>query len=197
MQMKPRLACQTLLVTLLIGIAVSARRELTADDGTPPSSETESWTIVSPRSELQPQFAYIPNGGWGNQSRFVIQHDQREGLDGAWQKTFPITAGQTYRFTVYRLVEGITDARQAANVRLVWRDANQQLVTESRGVVTDYLKNFKAQAYAEFPQDRPLPNTDWVEVAGVYQAPEKAVSATVELHFQWAPNAKVTYSAPA
>src|SRR5262245_53316232 len=58
----------------------------------------EGWKTASPHEEVRPDFAYQADGGRSGKGVFVIQHDGREGLDGYWMKTFPVTGGQFYRF---------------------------------------------------------------------------------------------------
>ncbi|MCH7729314.1 MAG: hypothetical protein IH991_22970, partial [Planctomycetes bacterium] len=49
---------------------------LSAADGYP-----EGWTTAAPRDEIKPNFAYSPNAGRDGKGGFIIEHDEREGLD--------------------------------------------------------------------------------------------------------------------
>ncbi len=49
----------------------------------------DGWGVAALRDEIRPGFAFEPGGGPDGQAAFLITADDREGLDGAWVKTFP------------------------------------------------------------------------------------------------------------
>jgi len=57
------------------------------------------WMPVSPRDEIRPGFNTEPTSGVDGSYCLVIHTDAREGQDGAWIKTFPVTGGKHYRFS--------------------------------------------------------------------------------------------------
>jgi hypothetical protein len=61
----------------------------------PPS---EGWQTMAPREEIRPAFSIDPRGGPKRAGSMVITHDRREGLDGWYQKSFPVNGGVCYRF---------------------------------------------------------------------------------------------------
>ena len=73
----------TLLATLMLaGLAVlqaSAKGVELAWNG---------WRPFSPRDEIRPAFVIRKKGGPDGQGGLLVRHDAREGLDGAWSKTF-------------------------------------------------------------------------------------------------------------
>ena len=71
----------------------TASAVLGADGQTPPG-----WQAGSPRAEIRPGFSFDPKGGPNGDGSLVISADEREGLSGWWQKAFPVTGGQYYRF---------------------------------------------------------------------------------------------------
>jgi predicted amidohydrolase len=157
-------------------------------------AEVDGWSTAAPRDELRPDFRFERDGGHRGQGRLILQSDQREGLDGYWMKDFPVRGGDHYRFQAFRRVENVASPRRSALVRIVWLDDAGQRVPETRGTVDRYLNTFTAMAEAEHPADGETDASGWTEVSDIYQAPQKAAKARVELHLMWAANAAVEWS---
>jgi predicted amidohydrolase len=165
---------------------------------------TNGWQAQAPRDELRPVFVYHETGGPGDSPRLSIEHDQREGLHGYWAKTFAIEGGRHYRFSAVRRVENVASPRRSAVARVLWRDDEGRSVPDDRPVVKNYLNGWSPRAEAEYPFDRDKVTAasaegaengaGWLEVSGTYRAPAAATQAIVELHLQWAPGGKVTWS---
>ena len=51
------------------------------------AADFASWSTQSPREEIRPQFSS------GADDALIITHDQREGLDGWFQKSFKVKGG--------------------------------------------------------------------------------------------------------
>ena len=166
--------------------------------GLAPAGELpEGWRTAAPRDEIRPEFAFLPDddGGSGGSTtgRLVIEHDEREGLDGHWERTFPVEGGQHYRFSCRRLAERVATPRRSLLVRLLWRDAEGRPVKHDEPTVAGYLKGWTPQAEAEHPLDGEPDAHGWVQVSGTYRAPLAAKQAIVELHLQWAPQGRVEW----
>jgi predicted amidohydrolase len=156
-------------------------------------SDAHPWRAESPRYELRPTFTHEAGNGEAGTERLGIEHDRREGLDGYWARTFPISGGRSYRFACERRVEHVVSPRRSAVVRVLWQDDQGRSVTDDRAVVTGYLAGWKARAEPEFPADRETSADGWTEVSGTFQAPGAATQAVVELHLQWAPGGRVEW----
>jgi predicted amidohydrolase len=154
----------------------------------------EGWEIAAPRDEIRPAFSFEPKGGPNHHGSFVITHDSREGLDGWFQKSFPVTGGQFYRFQAMRKTRGVKVPRRSALVRVVWSDASGRIV--STDVPDDQAKELGHVPSAEpdYPVDGATDAHGWTAVSGVYRAPAKATRAVVELHLQWAPKGRIEWS---
>lgn len=158
------------------------------------------WQSAAPREEIRPEFAYTPDGGRRGESTLVIQHDAREGLDGFWTRTFPVTGGQFYRFEAFRRSEGVTSPRRSALVRVLWQDkegnkvARDNAAAPSSRYVTNFLPGYARTVEAEHPLDKATDAAGWTEVSDVYRAPASAAHAVVELHLQWAPRGRIEWS---
>jgi predicted amidohydrolase len=154
----------------------------------------DGWTTVSPREEISPAFAYERTSGTDGKGSFVISAPVREGLDGCWTKTFPVSGGRHYRFQAFYQAKNVAVPRRSVVVKLHWRDAQGKTVPLDEPAVTGYLRGATAMAETEFPNTKSTNAAGWTEVSGAYRAPQKAARALVELHLQWAPGGEVRWS---
>jgi predicted amidohydrolase len=161
------------------------------------AASADGWTTVAPREEIRPKFQRTETGGKSGRGAFAILADEREGLHGWWEKPFPVTGKQFYRFSVWRRTENITVPRRSVLARVLWRDETGKEVKRRYGVVTNFAQNVVATAEPEYPRDLVESNASkdgWVEMSGVYEAPSGATEARVELHLLWAPKGSVEWS---
>jgi predicted amidohydrolase len=158
-----------------------------------PAGAPDGWTTAAPREEIRPEFAYEPTGGPGGKGAFVVRHDRREGLDGWWTKTVPVTGGKHYRFQVLCRARDVALPRRSVVVKLNWRDDHGKSVVLDEPHVTAYLRDATAMAETEFPTTQGTDAAGWAEMSGTYRAPAKATRAVVELHLQWSPNSEVRW----
>ncbi len=172
-----------------IGAGQTSSAVLGADGQTPPG-----WQSASPRAEIRPGFSFDPRGGPKGDGSLVIAADEREGLSGWWQKGFPVTGGQHYRFRARCRVDNVKVPRRSTLVRIVWQNDKGKPVPMSEPAVTGYLKGWAGTAEPEYPTDKETDARGWTEVSDTYQAPPQATQAVVELHLQWAPAGKVEWS---
>ncbi|MBM4093663.1 MAG: carbon-nitrogen hydrolase family protein, partial [Planctomycetes bacterium] len=154
----------------------------------------DDWHAVSPRDEIRPAFSFDPTGGPKQTGGWVITHDNRDGLDGWYQKTFPVTGGDCYRFRAVRKTRNVSVPRLSALARVVWQDDAGRLV--SADVPQSQIKETGnvPTAEPEFPADGAADTQGWTTVLGVYRVPAKATRAVVELHLQWAPGGRIEWS---
>ncbi|HMF13030.1 MAG TPA: carbon-nitrogen hydrolase family protein [Gemmataceae bacterium] len=152
------------------------------------------WQSASPRDEIRPGFSCDPKGGPKNNGSLVIAADDREGLHGWWQKTFPVVGGHYYRFQAVRKVKDVKVPRRSAAVRIVWQDEKGKSVPTSEPAAKGYLKGWTGTAEPEHPTDKDTDAQGWTEVSDTYRAPDKATRAVVELHLLWAPRGRIEWS---
>ena len=133
------------------------------------ASAPEGWSTHSPRFEIEPRFTYLPEGGPDHYGSFAIEADDREGLFGWWEKTFPVHGGSYYEFSARRKVEHVATPRRTAVARVLWRDE------KGRPVLHD------PPSWASY---RP----------GVFRAPSEATRAIVELTYEWEPQGRVEWA---
>ena len=174
---------------LFSGVAMLAARA-----AGPASPAPDGWTTAAPREEIRPAFRYEPAGGVDGQSRLIIEADTREGLHGFWTRAFPVEGGRDYAFGVLRRGQGLDVPRRNAVVRIIWQDDARKPVLTTEPMTPGFLPRYTPRAEPEYPTDGRVRPDGWTEVGGVYRAPPKATRAIVELHLQWAANARIEWS---
>ena len=95
----------------------------------PPSS----WTKYAPRDELLPDFsvAFDEDSNERSQSLVLkISTGERDAIDGAWVKAFPVTGGKHYRFSALRETQNIASPRRSAIVKITWQDDKARIERE-------------------------------------------------------------------
>jgi predicted amidohydrolase len=161
----------------------------------------EGWSSGAPRAEIAPAFSFDPMAGKDGNGTLVIETDARDFLSGRWSKTVPVTGGRNYQFTASHRVQNLPEPRRSVFARIQWRDARGRSVEQDAPAITRYLPRWNgtgnATAEPEHPTDRGVDAQGWTELSGTYRAPAKATQATIELFLQWAPNARVEWSAVA
>jgi predicted amidohydrolase len=153
----------------------------------------DGWAAAAPRDEIRPEFAFDAQGGPNGKGCFIIKAT-REGLDGCWTKTFPITAGKYYRFDAQYLAKGVAVPRRSIVAEIHWRDAKGKHVPLDEPGVTGYLRGATAMAETEFPATKSTDERGWTEVSEIYRAPARATQAIVELHLRWAIGGEVRWA---
>lgn len=157
---------------------------VTLQTGFAENAAITDWQPMSPRDEIRPAFARLPDGGRHQDEGLSIKADHRVGLMGHWAKTFAVEGGQFYRFSAWRKAVGVDLERRAVIARIIWLKANGERVFRDQPSFASYRPGEKPRAEPEFPPD--VQSQDgWTEVAATYRVPSQAASALVELHFRW------------
>jgi predicted amidohydrolase len=158
------------------------------------SACTNGWHAVAAREEIKPSFSFNPRGGPNHQGALVIRADKREGLDGRWEMTLPVTGGQYYRFSALRRLDNVAVPRRSVLVRIHWRDDRDRPVQRDTPGAFSFGAGKPPLAEPEYPNDGETLAKGWTEVGGIYRVPPQATRAVVELHLRWAPRGKVEWS---
>jgi predicted amidohydrolase len=152
------------------------------------------WSARAPRDEIRPAFSFDTNGGPKQAGSFVIRHDERDGLDGWFQKSFTVTGGEYFRFHSLRKLTNVAVPRRSALVRIVWQNDAGKLVPADVPKEQANDLGHVPTAEPEHPADGATDSQGWTTVGGRYRVPAQATRALVELHLQWAPNGSVEWS---
>ena len=152
------------------------------------------WSTAAPRDELRPVFSFEPKGGPNGAGTLTVTHDQRDGLDGWFQKSFVVSGGEFYRFQVLRKISKVALPRRSCLVRISWQDEAGNMVSDDAPPEHADPKLPVPSAEPEYPTDGATDAQGWGTVGGIYKSPAKAARAIVELHLQWAPGGRVEWS---
>src|SRR6266568_7179490 len=129
--MKPHL-----ILTLILGSGlVPALEHLSAE---PSSLAPAGWMTGAPRAEIQPEFEFDAGGGSDGNGCLIIRADSREGLDGWWTKTFPISGGKAYRFSALFKSSSVPIARRSIVAKIDWQDDQGENVPLDEPTVASY-----------------------------------------------------------
>jgi len=180
-----RLHVGLILGWLVVATPVGAEDKTEAPDG---------WRTRTPRDEIRPAFAYHKDGGPKGKGSLVIEADQREGLFGWWEKTFPVKGGHYYRFSVLRRTRHIELARRTLVERVLWRDANGKPVEHDELSRASFEEGKRPRSEPEYPSEEGEAKGGWTTVSGIYLAPSGAAQAIVELSYNWEPAGRVEWA---
>ena len=148
----------------------------------------DGWESVAPRVEIRPAFSFEPAGGPKGAGCFVITDDQRDGLDGWFQKSFAVKGGDCYRFDAVRKTSGVAVPRRSALVRVRWQDEARRMV--SAAVPDQQVRELGhvPTAEPEYPIDGATDPQGWTTVSGVYRAPARAAPSSTVSSFSPTPD---------
>src|SRR5262249_49895414 len=142
----------------------------------------DGWQTGSARDEIRPAFRYDAKAGRSGAGAFVIETDTREGLDGYWTRSFPITGGKYYEFDAWRRLQGARWPQQSGVGDLRWTDGKGNRVLDDRPLVQNYLRGFTPWVPLDYASDGQSDASGWTRVSAVHQAPSTATTAEVRLH---------------
>jgi len=152
------------------------------------------WMPVSPRDEIRPGFNTEPTSGVDGSYCLVIRTDAREGQDGAWVKTLPVTGGKHYRFSACYRARSVELPRRSIVAKLDWQDGQGRSVPLDQPTVANYLRGSTGMAETEFPSTLRPEADGWTELSDTYRAPSRATQVVASLHLQWTRNSEVRWS---
>lgn len=145
---------------------------------------TSTWEPFSPRDEIRPEFRIDQQAGLDGQPGYVIVHDQRDALDGAWMCELPIAGGQYYQLSAAAKLSDVSQPRRGAYAE-VW-------FTNQQDQVVRYELGDQSRPYYAAPD---LPDASgWTRFTGTFPAPKMATKAVVKLHLRWSPESSVVWS---
>ena len=152
------------------------------------------WIPVSPRGEIRPNFSQQPGKAPTEEPIWVIQTGASIADHGWFQRSFPVKGGSWYQFGAIKKTKDVESPNRSAPARIVWQDAQGKPVRANVPPNKSGEKAYIPLAEPEHPMDGSTNAEGWTEVRGVYQAPDSATQALVELHLQWAPKGTVQWS---
>ncbi len=168
----------SILAVLTGWVALAAATAVAAD------LEFSGWRPFAPRDEVCPEFAVNPNGGPDGKGGLLIKHGDREGLDGAWTKTFEVEGDNHYRITAHAQTTDVANPRHHTYVELLFHDAKGNLVPDRR---------IGVRSRPFYPREVQKDAQGWTKFTDIFRAPAAATHATVKLHLRWEPRGQVEW----
>ena len=147
----------------------------------------EDWTLKSPRPEIALEGSIESDGS------LILQSPEEDGLNGYWEKRFPVEGGKWMRFSANRLATDTEHERRSCVVRIEWYGENGRAVTSPHPTNPAYRGAETTSARPDYPRDGGRNADGSVTVADTYPVPENASYAVVQLHLRWAPGGKVVW----
>lgn len=147
------------------------------------------WRSGAPRVEIQPQ-CQVVRDAFGDLV-FVVRHPQQPGLDGYWERRFPVDGGQWYRFQAHFRTDHVSVPRRCVSAEIHWRDAHGRKAATDEPVVQHYLRGYPPAAETDFALPQQTPVDGWTQVEGIFRAPAAAAEVWIRLHLRWAPGGSV------
>lgn len=148
---------------------------------------SSDWELMAPREEISIR------GEENSDGTLTLTSGGKEGENGYWQREFPVEGGTWVEFSAMRKAEGVEHARRSCAVRIEWSGDKGQAVISPHPVNPEYFGTAEGYARPEFPRDRETQGGGWIRVSDRYLVPDDAVTATVQLHFRWAPGGSVKW----
>ncbi|UBM35677.1 carbon-nitrogen hydrolase family protein [Bremerella sp. TYQ1] len=147
-------------------------------------SKDVHWQPYSPRDEIRPTFDIAPTGGREGKPGFVIEHDRRDALDGAWMREFPIDGGKFYKLTAAANTKQVMQPRRRVYAEVWFTDKDNRVIR--------YENGDQSRPYFAAPAEPDA--SGWTQFEGTFPAPQSATKAVVKLHLRWAPECRVVWS---
>ena len=139
------------------------------------SFSLEGWEAYAQRAEIRPVMEKNEAAGC------LLQKSNGEfRVDSAWRKRFPVQAGTWYHVRAEFVPKGVELPRRSILVKVDWQNKENGRVSQP-----------------EYPATRMYAENQTSVIEGVFEAPEEAVSAMVELMYRWDTAGEVRWTAVA
>ncbi len=143
-----------------------------------------AWQPYSPRDEIRPEFQINKQGGLDGQPGYVIEHDQRDALDGAWMREYLIDGGKYYQLSAAAKLSEVSQPRRGVYAEVWFTDEDDRVV--------QYELGDQSRPYYAAPEA--TNEAGWTRFNGTFPAPTAATKAVVKLHLRWSPESRIVWS---
>ncbi len=173
--------------TLAMLLYSPSRQQLQADEW--------QWHAKSVLESQRPQFQQTSNAQRPSSLESLIITTSEDGQAGWWEATIPIDGGAYYRFQARLRTQNIQFQRRTAYPRLLWLSDTGKPVLLDRAAIGPYHPPGEpALATPDLPREARGDADGSVWFDGVYRVPTAARRARVQLHLQWAKDARAEWS---
>jgi predicted amidohydrolase len=163
-------------VVLVLGLTVFMAERAVAGE---PEEAPDGWRSYAARPEIAPRFWVEPMKDPDRPVKYLLGLEGRgeDSGDGRWIRSVPVEAGGYYEFRAEYRAKNVDTPARSILARVLWFDAQG-----------------KQLGQAEFPRTTSHPAWEgWSVLTGIYQAPDQAAKAQLELHLRWAAHGRVQW----
>jgi predicted amidohydrolase len=157
-----------------IGLSICATIMVTTISLT---AQISSWSFESIRSEIDPMHTISQQKQRDNESTLLLSGANKPFVNGSWTKTFSVVPNQHYEFVTYFQSEKVEEIDRSILASITWLD-NQG----------------KRIGFIEYPGVVSHREDQWRKIQQIYQVPNQAVKAKVNLIYRWDPDGLVYFS---
>jgi predicted amidohydrolase len=130
---------------------------------------TPPWQFGSQREALEPIHYIDESLTFHDLPTLVLAGNGKSYVNGYWFQTMPVEPGNYYLFSSHYLIHRVDEPNRCILVRILWKDQEGEQIGQ-----------------AEYPavstQDD---SAGWKTIRQIYQVPEGAIRARIELIYRW------------
>jgi predicted amidohydrolase len=135
----------------------------------PDNDNPHNWQFGSQREALAPLHYVDEEIPYGEQATLVLAGNGKSYINGQWYRVVPVEPGFHYQFNTHFLTYRVEEPSRCVLARVLWQDEEGNQIGPAE--------------YPAFFHDENL--GEWKEFHQIYQVPEDAVSARLELIYRW------------
>lgn len=140
--------------------------------------DTNSWKFECQRDEIAPLYWIDVQKGTEGQPTYALAGGGKGYANGCWTKNIPVKTNNYYEFTTHYFAQNVDDPLRTILSRIVWLDEQGKQIT-----------------LAEYPETLPDVNPEgWHTIQQIYECPDMAVSARIELVYRWDADGSVHFT---
>ena len=140
-------------------------------------SDPDNWLFSSQRPEIKPTSFVDRDIKFHTIPTLAIKGGGNEIANGCWHTAVEVVSSSWYEFKAYYLAKDIEEPNRSVLARILW-----------------YSEEGKQVARAEYPTTLTGKSKEnWSVINQVYQVPELAVKARIELVYRWDANGQVHF----
>ena len=139
----------------------------------------EEWLFECQRSEIAPHNWIDNDVQYEGKATLALSGDGDNRCNGRWVRDFAAESSGYYRFRACYSAENVDEPHRCILARVVWKDREKRLVGRPEYPLTRRGKG----------------SEDWSVIEQLYERPDGAVSADIELVFRWDGDGVVRFGA--
>lgn len=140
-------------------------------------SNPDRWQYFSQRSELNAKASIYKSILYDNKPTLALEGNGKESVNGCWFTTVDVEASSWYAFHASYIDQNVEEPYRSVLARILW-----------------YNRDKKQVGRAEYPASKQgETSSSWKSFQHLYQVPEGATKARIELILRWDEDGKVNF----